>query len=122
MLDDFLAFARPPELNAAPHDVVAIVQRVAELEKVAAERKGAALQVSAPAVATIANVDAPKLQQVLHNLVRNAIDAVSTGGVVAMSVAATDTGVRIRVADGQFPGVHWLPSPWPSRTHGPWLP
>jgi two-component system, NtrC family, sensor histidine kinase HydH len=43
LLNDFLAFARPPELVPDERDVVQIINQVVELERVAADNRGAAL-------------------------------------------------------------------------------
>ena len=43
MLNDFLAFARPPALHSDEHDVIAIARHVIELERPFAEQLGATL-------------------------------------------------------------------------------
>jgi len=104
LLNEFLVFARPPELHAQEHDVVAIVRQVVDLERIAAEARGTRLELTAePAVLTAA-VDAAKLHQLVLNLVRNACEAVSAGGVVQVGVAVDDGRCRLRVADNG-PGI-----------------
>jgi signal transduction histidine kinase len=98
LLNDFLTFARPPELHAQDHDVAEIVRNVVELERVSAERRGAALALVVP-TRLIAKVDAPKLHQVALNLVRNAIDAVGPGGHVAVELTGGDGRFDLRVQD-----------------------
>ncbi len=104
LLGDFLAFARPPELNPERHDVAAIVRQVVELERLGAERKGATLTVAGSPHELHADVDAPKLHQILLNLVRNAIEAVPSGGHVAVELSALPTSFKLRVAD-DGPGI-----------------
>jgi len=104
LLGDFLAFARPPELHAQSHDLVAIVQNVVELERVSAERRGATLAVVAAPPQLCAQVDAAKLHQVTLNLVRNAIEAVSAGGHVTIELSGDEERCHLRVAD-DGPGI-----------------
>ncbi|MCW5808370.1 MAG: hypothetical protein KIT31_38830 [Deltaproteobacteria bacterium] len=104
LLNEFLAFARPPELHVDDHDVTLIVRQVAELERLAAARRGAELVVAACPVQLVANIDAPKVHQILLNLVRNAIEAVSAGGRVTLALDGNDDRVRLCVED-DGPGI-----------------
>jgi signal transduction histidine kinase len=108
LLDDFLAFARPAELHVQDRDVALILRQVVELEAPAAERRGAGLHL-AETESLIAEIDAAKLHQIVLNLVRNAIEAVSVGGRVALSLFAIDPRFVIRVEDdgGGIPHHVW---------------
>ncbi len=99
LLNEFLAFARPPELHTQDSDVASIVRHVAELERVSAERRGATLILDACPDQLIALVDAAKVHQIVLNLVRNAIEAVSAGGRVTLSLDGDEARVRIGVRD-----------------------
>jgi signal transduction histidine kinase len=99
LLDEFLAFARPPALDAHEHDVVAIVSDVLELERSAAERRGAELALVGPPAPVVAVVDSAKLHRIVDNLVANAIEAVTAGGHVSVAVEPVDGHVHIRVTD-----------------------
>jgi signal transduction histidine kinase len=116
LLNDFLAFARPPDLHVQDHDVSAIVRQAAETERPAAERRGAELAV-AGADPLIAEVDAPKLHQVVSNLVRNAVEAVSEGGRVCVMLLSEQELFIIRVND-DGPGI---PEPIRSRIYEPFF-
>jgi signal transduction histidine kinase len=86
------------------HDVTAIVHQATEAERGAADRRGAELAVADPGP-LIAEVDGPKLQQVVSNLVRNAIEAVAAGGHVSVDlVLPDDERFVIRVGD-DGPGI-----------------
>ncbi|MEJ7601807.1 MAG: protoglobin domain-containing protein [Kofleriaceae bacterium] len=98
LLNDFLAFARPTELDSQSHDIARIVRNVVELERVTAERRGASLALVAPA-SLFARVDLAKLHQVTLNLVRNAIEAVSPGGRVSVELTGRDDCFDLRVQD-----------------------
>lgn len=104
LLNDFLAFARPPELNAQPHDVAQLLRDVHTVERPAAERRGARLALEPDPEPLTAEVDAPKLHQVVVNLVRNGIEAVSAGGNVMLSLIPGEDWFVIRVED-DGPGI-----------------
>jgi len=103
LLDDFLAFARPPELHLHDHDVGEICKHVVELERMLADKRGVRLELAAP-VTTIAQVDTGKLHQVIQNLVRNALEATPPGGHVRLAVLGGDNEVHVTVAD-DGPGI-----------------
>lgn len=104
LLNDFLAFARPPELHTQTYDVASIVRQVADLERVSAERRGATLDLVACPPMLDARVDAAKLHQVVLNLVRNAIEAISPGGHVTLELTADAERLQLRVQD-DGPGI-----------------
>lgn len=103
LLNEFLAFVRPADLALADHDVVAIARTVVTRERRLAEQRGATLELVAQGE-VIARIDALKLQQIIRNLVRNSIEAVSTGGHVTVAVRADDSHVYLRVED-DGPGI-----------------
>jgi signal transduction histidine kinase len=104
LLNDFLSFARPPELHIHDHDVIEIGRQVIDLEKPLAKQRGVALTFHAvPPV--IAQIDTGKIHQVIQNLVRNALEASTYDGHVGLWITAGDTNtVHIRVTD-DGPGI-----------------
>jgi two-component system, NtrC family, sensor histidine kinase HydH len=111
LLNDFLAFARPPELAVGDHDVAALVRGAVDRERSLAERRGASIELElgselgpAGAGPLIASVDGPKLHQIAGHLVRNAIEAVTAGGHVWVAVVPGDERFVLRVAD-DGPGI-----------------
>jgi signal transduction histidine kinase len=104
LLADFLDFARPAQLSAGEHDLVAVVAGALELERGAANRRGASLTLAAAERPIPAWIDPAKMHQVVVHLVRNALDAAGTGGHVDVEVAPTDQGARIVVRD-DGPGI-----------------
>lgn len=106
LLNEFLVFARPQELVPQEHDIVAIVRQVVDVERTAAERRGATLELDAEPAELLGEVDAAKLQQLVRNLVRNAWEAVSDGGRVRVDVrdGREDAQCQIRVTD-DGPGI-----------------
>lgn len=99
LLNDFLSFARPPELHLGDACIGQILVQVVELERVAAERRGAELVLVTCPMDLVARVDAGKIHQIVLNLVRNAVEAVSAGGHVTVELAADDASFRIRIQD-----------------------
>ena len=104
LLNEFLVFARPPELHAQEHDVVAIVRQVVDLERIAVEQRGASLDLTAEPPQILAEVDGAKLHQLVLNLIRNAGEAVSIGGHVLVTASSSDSHCRIAVKD-DGPGI-----------------
>lgn len=104
MLNEFLQFARPPELQTQAQDVVDIVKHVVEVERPLAKRRR--VELSFPYHRpVIANVDSGKLHQIVQNLVRNGVEATPPGGHVELAVTNdSDEAVRIRVSD-DGPGI-----------------
>lgn len=98
LLNDFLSFARPPELHTREHDVAEILRAVVELQRLPAQSKGAELELKAPA-SLLATIDAAKIHQIVLNLVRNAIEAVSAGGHVWVELVGDGESFTIRVLD-----------------------
>jgi len=103
LLNEFLVFARPPELHVQDCDVVNVVQHVVDLERVSADRRGADLALVAPP-SLLAHVDSAKIHQLVLNLLRNAIEAVTVGGHVKVELGSDAERFHIRVED-DGPGI-----------------
>jgi signal transduction histidine kinase len=99
LLNDFLSFARPPELHLHEHDVIEIGRQVIELERPLAEKRGVQLTFhEVPPI--IAHVDSGKIHQVMQNLVRNGLEASRYGGHVGLWITnGSENAVHIRVTD-----------------------
>jgi signal transduction histidine kinase len=104
LLNDFLAFARPPELHLEERDIAELVRQICEVERAGAEARGAALVLVVPAEPVLARVDAAKLHQIVANLVRNAVEAVTTNGRIQVTIEGTHDVVIVRVVD-DGPGI-----------------
>jgi signal transduction histidine kinase len=98
MLNEFLAFARPSRLVLSDHDVVAILRDVVTAQQPMAAMRRAAIKVGG-ADSLRARVDADKLRQIALNLVRNALDAVASGGHVVVTVHGDDQHLHLAVED-----------------------
>jgi PAS domain S-box-containing protein len=80
LVTEFLDFARPKPLDRKSPSLDAVVDRVAGLAESEAAAAKVTLERDLPARDVIADIDAPRVEQVLLNLVRNAIEALAPGG------------------------------------------
>jgi len=104
LLEDFLQFARPRELNLAPLDAATAVESVVGFLTGDAERRGITLEhVVAPGLAP-ARADPERLRQVRMNLALNALEVTPSGGRVRIEARGADRDVLFAV-DDSGPGV-----------------
>jgi len=102
LVDGLLAVARAENVVPVPAavDVAEVArERVVAWNPVAGDR-GIALEVlSSPRPSVLAWMGEGHLEQVLDNLIANALDALSAGDHVTVTATATAAGARITVAD-----------------------
>ncbi len=100
LLDDLLADAEPEAaeepLETEPTDLVQSVRRIASHH--AALGGGCEIVVDAPE-SLVWEVNAPKLERALHNLVANAVKYSPDGGRVTIALSGHGSAARIRVTD-----------------------
>lgn len=80
LVTEFLDFARPTPLDKKPYSIRALCDRVVSLTVADAQNVGASLTTDLPVNDMSVELDAAKMEQVLLNLVRNAIEAVGPQG------------------------------------------
>jgi signal transduction histidine kinase len=100
LVGDFLLFSRTDRLQYRPADLAALVDEVVQL--LGPEAKGAGVTLRRLAVGgpvPSLQMDAEKMKQVVINLVRNAIEAMSDGGEVTVESGVVDGQVRLVVRD-----------------------
>ncbi|HVI00585.1 MAG TPA: ATP-binding protein [Enhygromyxa sp.] len=106
LVEDFLRFARPADLYLRRFDGSAMIRHVVELQRPEAERLGIELRAELPDETLYVNGDRDKLQQVVLNVVRNAIEALEeTGGNVVVSLARADGGMLLLRTADDGPGI-----------------
>ncbi len=103
MLDFSAVDAGALVLRPVSTDVTAVVTAALAAERINADARGVVLASRFEDVGTHV-VDPAKLEQIVHNLVGNAIRFSPTGGRVALTVERTPDGLRLSVRDSG-PGV-----------------
>ncbi|MEO0324973.1 MAG: ATP-binding protein [Myxococcota bacterium] len=105
MLDEFLGFARPDRLEAKVIVLRELLEDVVALERLECEEAGVHIEASGDAQLT-ARGDRSRLQQVLVNLVRNAVEAMRERGGGTIQLGVSDEGDTLCVSvrdDGPGP-------------------
>ncbi|OLN25765.1 sensor histidine kinase [Desulfovibrio sp. DV] len=92
VLRDLLDFARPRPAKPGPCDLAALAASLARIFEVQGQSRRVGLCVNVPADLPLAKADATALEQVLSNLLLNALDAVApdTGRITLAAAASAD--------------------------------
>ena len=80
-------------------DVERLVQEVLVVQRMIADRKGTIIKLHAPGDLPLVSADAGKVEQILHNLVSNAIKYSPRDTRIDVTVARTHSGICVRVQD-----------------------
>jgi PAS domain S-box-containing protein len=103
LIDDLLDMNRLQsgnvQLEIAPVDVSAALQHAMQGLQPAADGKGVRIETAVDVPCGTVAADPRRLQQVLWNLVHNAIKFTPSGGLVQVGVMGRDSGLQIRVQD-----------------------
>lgn len=111
VLQELLNFARPKAAGSGTADACSVAVSVSEVFSVQAAKKRARLTVDHPAKPLLVRMGIGELEQVLSNLVINALDAVGEqDGEIVVRVAPVDGRVAIVVEDNG-PGVSAADAP-----------
>lgn len=86
-------------LAKAPADLVALVRNNIELNRVLAGAKDIAIELELPEALPPVDIDATKIEQVLNNLVSNALKYSHPGTTVRVTLAAADGAAVLSVRD-----------------------
>ena len=106
LVSEFLDFARPKPLTLSPGSMRALCDRAVQLARPDAERAGVELCADLPSSDIAVQVDSARIEQVLLNLLRNAIEALSPqgGGRVLLRARREPRFALIEVED-EGPGL-----------------
>ncbi|WP_437671101.1 protoglobin domain-containing protein [Sorangium sp. So ce131] len=105
LVSEFLDFARPKPLNLEPASLVAICERAARIASSDAAGAAAEVKVDLPSADIVLDLDPAKMEQVLLNLLRNAVEAAgATGGTVVLRARRKPRHAVVEVED-DGPGI-----------------
>jgi PAS domain S-box-containing protein len=104
LVSEFLDFARPHALRRVPTVLQTLCKRCTDLVQSEAHAAGVQLSFLLPAAQLTAEVDTGRLEQVLLNLLRNAVEASPNGGHVVLELLRRPHEARFRVLD-EGPGL-----------------
>lgn len=104
LVTNLLEYTRTRRATTASLEVTALVDEVLRATAAVRDEAGVALECALPDGPAVAIGDAALLRPVLANLVRNAIQAMESGGTLAVRVRCAPRVVRLEVAD-TGPGV-----------------
>lgn len=99
LVDDFIAFVHPRPLNLRPTDLVSLCQSIAATLAPEVEAAGVQLKLELANGVPSLDADPERLQHVLLNLARNALEAMPSGGDLTLRVRRGVGKVEIDVAD-----------------------
>jgi signal transduction histidine kinase len=108
LVEEFLSHSTIDRLERQAADPAAVVRDMLLLMGPVAASHGIAVREDLPATLPRLSLDRQKMKQVLINLARNAIEAMPSGGTLAVSASVEGEGVVIAVADtgvGIEPGI-----------------
>jgi PAS domain S-box-containing protein len=103
MIEDILDLARITSgklrLDLAPLEIAQVVDAALDTIRPTAEAKGVRLQALLDPEAGLLNGDGPRLQQVVWNLLSNAVRFTPRGGRVSVLLRLVDSSIEISVSD-----------------------
>ena len=85
LVENFLTYARPPELAPFPHDINAVLDEVIATHQGTARERGVSMVARFPEDELMVSVDINQIKQVFLNVMLNAFDAMERGGTLTMS-------------------------------------
>jgi signal transduction histidine kinase len=97
LLADILLYARPFTLNPMKTDFCPILQNVVNSPAPRAQEKQVSVNLICPQPSLPLVADADRLQQIIINLLNNALDAAAEGSTVTVNVDATDEVLQVSV-------------------------
>ncbi|MEO6995256.1 MAG: ATP-binding protein, partial [Lacunisphaera sp.] len=88
---------RPPDLSEV--NIVEVIEDVLKFQEKEIEDRGLTVDGELPASTPVIMADRNQLKQVFFNLIKNAMEAMQTGGNLGIRVRADDHSVYVRISD-----------------------
>jgi len=101
LVSDYLAYTQTKriELSLEPVDLESLARQLVEEQRPILESANVVVEIERSRELPRALADVSKLRQVLHNLLRNAIEAMPAGGHVRVKLDRDDAAVLLSVSD-----------------------
>ena len=99
IITQFLGAIRPAPVQLKLASLNEVAEKTLELLRPEIENRGVSVKTKLARHLTATPIDATQLQQVLVNLVKNAVQAMTTGGTLTLQTGENSDGVWISVAD-----------------------
>jgi PAS domain S-box-containing protein len=99
IVTQFLGAIRPAPLQLKIFSLNSVVEKTLELLRPEIENRGITIKTKLARMLTATPIDATQLQQVLVNLVKNAAQAMTTGGTLTLQTGENGENVWVSVAD-----------------------
>ena len=99
IITQFLQAIRPAPLQIKLASLNEVVDKTLELLRPELENRGLAVKIRAARHLPATPIDATQMQQVLVNLIKNAMQAMSRGGTLTLQTGEGSDGVWVSVAD-----------------------
>ena len=95
----FRAISRREEYNLRPADISELIEEVVKIQRPHFSQLSIQVEELIPKELPVVAVDGDKIKQVLLNLIKNAAEAMPSGGKITIEARATDNAVLLDITD-----------------------
>jgi signal transduction histidine kinase len=99
LTEEYLAFARFPKPHFEEESINHLLKELADFVRPVATRQGLTLDVDVDPDVPLMEIDRTLLRQAIHNLVKNGLEAVSSGGPLRLTTRLHGDRAEIAVSD-----------------------
>ena len=99
IVTQFLQAIRPATPQLKPASLNQVVEKTLELLRPELDNRGLNINTRLAEPLSLAPMDATQIQQVLVNLIKNALQAMTKGGTLTLQTGESSDGVWVRVSD-----------------------